>query len=850
KLNVLMPDEKSYIAISALNEGGSEEGLKHFKSAMGVVDLYTKLIHDSEVAIDKAILMYSVDKVFEDVDKKLQEDLAKFSEQFEDGVIPTDKLVAFKRARVEKGVKAQIKHINNELLFKLQTGNLGKSAHDIDEVLKQEDHRIGNEFKTLQQALANRLEDYYQMFEHVKTTKFDQLKEHCRVLHEELMRRYRNEIGVEEKGPQSTESSAPKGPQPSKAGSSKKGGIELPSFSKMNEDLAAILVDPKIVVYGGQGVINAYDHLFKQLGNSPLSEDPKQLQIEINALKLALDQMQDAIGSLTIDTTADNVVKLLDDLQNNIRNLQKELSNRFVKHDITVLMPDEKSVIAVSAIKGNGGDGVTNYQKQMGEIDTYIGLLHNAETRIDESLVRYSIERVFSDLEAEFKLLREEFEKANPGKEMTADDIRKFNAARAEKGVKDKINEINQELLPLVQTGFFGGRSEELYKRVELFPIGDEFKALQEAAAKRVEDYSQMVNHIKTTKFEALKKHTKVLHDELIRRFKGEIETEDVGPQPSKAGSEGPQRTQAAPDGLDGLGNDVVQPWLDKVVKDVRRIESILSKEPQQNFKKEEADKHKGAAFPTSKSNSALEDYLFGVVCSSINSSTDFTDLTQTIEFYNIALKTIGEDDSITGDIGDLWSENGTVPFSESDLPPHDFLTKRLLMLYISSSNDGWDISAGEYTKIHAGHVYFKTEVFYKFDYTDPDNPLGTYLKRNDYSPIIDDLESDMNVKQALISSYGANTRLVDLPLRKKIDIKIVVSEAVGSGSTINSPLNGANGFITLVLEQEKKGAEWVMVNGMDASAKLVMQARGGRISHLIETEWMGHLTINDLVAD
>jgi Leucine-rich repeat (LRR) protein len=194
-----------------------------------------------------------------------------------------------------------------------------------------------------------------------------------------------------------------------------------------------------------------------------------------------------------------------------------------------------------------------------------------------------------------------------------------------------------------------------------------------------------------------------------------------------------------------------------------------------------------------------------------------------------------------------IWQEGigQSKCLDERYLPPADFLAKKLLELYIESSKDWWDIDPGEYTIIKAGYIYF--------GYSDVRvNETGLVNTEDQLKciPMLDDTVDGDNVIKSLKELYGNNARLIDLPIKMKLAVSIVLSEAVspGRGSLI---VGGTNGWCTMVFDRDIKGS-WTQVFARKNlwDEKLRETKNSNFTFNKFISNLLSKFTLKDLIAD
>lgn len=239
----------------------------------------------------------------------------------------------------------------------------------------------------------------------------------------------------------------------------------------------------------------------------------------------------------------------------------------------------------------------------------------------------------------------------------------------------------------------------------------------------------------------------------------------------------------------------VFKQWYERVINFMGKAIKNLQKDTYQSFDKKVLATYIGKTKPKFLSNKDLEDYIVSIACSKITPAIGFglsSNLLTEAEMSQLAA---------------IWQEGigQSKCLDERYLPPADFLAKKLLELYIESSKDWWDIDPGEYTIIKAGYIYF--------GYSDVRvNETGLVNTEDQLKciPMLDDTVDGDNVIKSLKELYGNNARLIDLPIKMKLAVSIVLSEAVspGRGSLI---VGGTNGWCTMVFDRDIKGS-WTQV--------------------------------------
>jgi hypothetical protein len=243
-------------------------------------------------------------------------------------------------------------------------------------------------------------------------------------------------------------------------------------------------------------------------------------------------------------------------------------------------------------------------------------------------------------------------------------------------------------------------------------------------------------------------------------------------------------------------------------------------------------------------SNKDLEDYIISIACSKITPAIGF----------GLSNNLLSEADII--ELAEIWQQciGKTRCLTENDLPPTDFLAKKVLELYIESSIDGWDIDPGEYTKIKAGYIYFYVKGNYEMKYG-PDQKgfiQGSIVFKSgnfSYKPVLDDTKGGSNAIEVLKQLYGENTKLVDLPIKLKLNAVLTIADPLDFFGV------GMAGFNTLIFDRTSSGA-WTcssdhakMWETKFADAEK-LAGKKLNIKDFIENHLLSDFTLSDLIGD
>jgi hypothetical protein len=240
----------------------------------------------------------------------------------------------------------------------------------------------------------------------------------------------------------------------------------------------------------------------------------------------------------------------------------------------------------------------------------------------------------------------------------------------------------------------------------------------------------------------------------------------------------------------------IFKQWYERVINFMEKAIKNLQKDSYQCFDKNVLAIHQGTIKPKYMSNKDLEDYIVGLACAKITPAIGFglsSDLIPEAEMNQL---------------GNIWQQGigQSKCLDESFLPPTNFLAKRLIELYIESSKDTWfEIDPGEYSTINAGYIYF--------GYSDVRINESGLVNTEDQMkciPMLDDTVDGENVIKTLKELYGNNARLIDLPIKMKLSVTIVLSEAVSSGRG-SGLIGGVNGWSTMVFDRDINGS-WTQV--------------------------------------
>ena len=299
--------------------------------------------------------------------------------------------------------------------------------------------------------------------------------------------------------------------------------FSLPKLSDLDPKVASFLERPGAVIYGGDAFFAAYKNLQDTLKRENLNDPDEQKKAESAVrIKQAFDQMQDALGSLTVNTDDSAERDKLFAVVKKIAQLQDEVAGITATAGVLVVFPKKRKVVSISENVASN-DSNDRFRTIMAEIDQYTALLHEKETEIDNALSLFSLEKVLANWDARAAKMKDAAIKS--GKPLTAATLSKINRTAAEKGVKDQLGYIN-ELLKEIQTTFLGGRLDELQNKVagkQEMPFPDHEKQLVKALKAKLADYKQTAEHIQSGRRKELTRISKALNAELKRRMKGEL---------------------------------------------------------------------------------------------------------------------------------------------------------------------------------------------------------------------------------------------------------------------------------------------------------------------------------------
>ena len=299
--------------------------------------------------------------------------------------------------------------------------------------------------------------------------------------------------------------------------------FSLPELSNVDPSVVSFLGGSGAVIYGGDAFLAAHDNLQQTLNRENLNDpDEKQKAAAAVRIKQAFDQMQDALGSLTVNTDDAEQRDALFSVVKKIAQVQDEVAGITASAGVLVVFPKKRKVVSIS--KNVASDESNDrFRTIMAEIDQYMALLHEKETEVDHALSLYSLDKVLADWDARAKKMKEEAIKS--GEPLTAASLSKINRAAAEKGVKDQLEYIN-DLLKGIQTTFLGGRLDELENKVagkQGMPFPTHEKQLLKVLQAKLVEYKQTAESIQSSRRKELTRIAKVLHVELKRRMKGEV---------------------------------------------------------------------------------------------------------------------------------------------------------------------------------------------------------------------------------------------------------------------------------------------------------------------------------------
>lgn len=288
----------------------------------------------------------------------------------------------------------------------------------------------------------------------------------------------------------------------------------------------------------------------------------------------------------------------------------------------------------------------------------------------------------------------------------------------------------------------------------------------------------------------------------------------------------------------------IVQSWLTRVIAAINSAKNTLEKGTQNYFKTELASKY---ADKSISSFNQIEEYLFGSICSFIvknGSKTTFSDMASNISFQ--------KDQSYAQLIATAWEKKNSKCLAISDLPKPDFLAKKIMAVYIDSAIDGFDIDPGEYTKIKAGYIYFHVEGKYEVIHSKKEGTMeGTtkFIEGNfDCAPVLDDVYGGNNAIKVLKDLYGAHSKLVDLPIKLKLNARLTIADPMDF-------YGGLAGYSTLVFDRDMSG-NWV---GVSESAQKWQEAFSEAekkakirldLTDFIENKLLSDFTLADLKSD
>jgi hypothetical protein len=282
--------------------------------------------------------------------------------------------------------------------------------------------------------------------------------------------------------------------------------------------------------------------------------------------------------------------------------------------------------------------------------------------------------------------------------------------------------------------------------------------------------------------------------------------------------------------------------WYEKVKKMLFSSVNTLTKEKLQKFKVDVLKPYQNKPKPNTMSNTALEAYMIGLACSKLIKNNSFS---------NFSTDLLTETDK--KELAEIW-QNSLGPkkcLDEGYLPSADFLAKKLLSLYIDSSENGYwvyifpEMDPGEYSKFNAGYIYF--------GYNDIRvNEIGI-VNTNDQMkciPLLDDVPDGARVIEVLKDLFGANARLVDLPIKMKLCVELVLSEAVGTaqGSKL---VGGLNGWTRVVFDRDIHGL-WTQVFAKKKlwDEKLLELGNTNFDFHIFINRLLSKFTLKDLIPN
>jgi hypothetical protein len=288
----------------------------------------------------------------------------------------------------------------------------------------------------------------------------------------------------------------------------------------------------------------------------------------------------------------------------------------------------------------------------------------------------------------------------------------------------------------------------------------------------------------------------------------------------------------------------IFKQWYESVINFMEKAIKNLQKDTYQSFDKKALAKCIRKTKPKFLSNKDLEDYIISIACSKITPAIGF----------GLSNNLLSEADII--ELAEIWQQciGKTRCLTENDLPPTDFLAKKVLELYIESSIDGWDIDPGEYTKIKAGYIYFYVKGNYEMKYG-PDQKgfiQGSIVFKSgnfSYKPVLDDTKGGSNAIEVLKQLYGENTKLVDLPIKLKLNAVLTIADPLDFFGV------GMAGFNTLIFDRTSSGA-WTcssdhakMWETKFADAEK-LAGKKLNIKDFIENHLLSDFTLSDLIGD